>query len=99
MELTPQQISGQSMATKSWPREVLDRHYRSFKKVTIEQVRVREDENDLVWVIIEPSEMFRGLGPERLWTAGDDDIPDWDVIQELIDRSVEVTIIHNLEIR
>lgn len=99
MELTLQQILGQSMATRSWPREVLDRHYQSFKKVTIEQVRVGEDEDDLAWVVIEPSLIFQGLGLERLFTAGDDNVPDLDVIQELINRGVEVTIIHNLEIR
>jgi len=89
------------MATRSWPREYLDKHYQSFKAVTVEQVRVGEDENEdyLAWVVIEPSLIFQGLGLERLFTAGSDDIPDPDVIQELLERGVEVTIVHNWEIR
>jgi len=90
--VSPAILNSRPQVSASWPREWLDEHYRSFKAVTVKQVEVDDDE--FCWVVIEPSSVFRGLGVHRYFTAGTDNVPDPDVLQELLERGVEVVVEH-----
>ena len=92
--VTHEILLGRALATRAWPRKVLDAHYGSFQRVTVKQVCVGPDEDDLCWIVIEPSVLFSGLGIDRYFTAGSCNVPSLDVVQELLARGVEVTIEH-----
>lgn len=70
-------------------------HYESFSAVTLQFVNIGPDWDDYCWIVVEPSESFRGT--DKLFTAGAHCIPDINVTGELLSRGVEILIDYPLD--
>lgn len=67
-------------------------HLCAFHEVTIEYVRAGPDRDDYCWVLIEPSDAFKGMDTSALFTAGKAWQPSTEVVRELLSRGVHVTV-------